>query len=81
LAWARREHERLALQSRTLVRRIRQLRTSKTFPLWFNPALGQSTIASRAAALEKDIAREQERLAEARLAFQQALAHYASTIA
>jgi hypothetical protein len=81
LAWARREHERLTLQSRTLMRRIRQLRTSKTFPLWFNPALGQSTIASRAAALEKDIVREQERLADARLAFQQALAHYAASIA
>jgi hypothetical protein len=81
LAWARREHERLTLHSRTLIRRIHQLRTSKTFPLWFNPALGQSTIASRVAVLEKDLLREQERLEEARLAFQQALSHYASTIA
>lgn len=81
LAWARREHARLTVQADTLMRRIRQLRRSKTFPLWFNPTLGQSTIASRAAALQRDIAREQERLEEARVAFQQALAHYAVTIA
>lgn len=81
LAWARREHARLSAQADTLMRRIRQLRGSKTFPLWFNPSLGQSTIASRAAAIERDISREQERLDEARLAFQQALAHYAVTIA
>jgi hypothetical protein len=81
VAWARREHARLCDQAATLVRRIRQLRGSKTFPLWFNAALGQSTIASRAASLERDIAREEERLDEARLAFQQALAHYAVSIA
>jgi hypothetical protein len=81
LAWARREHERLGIQADTLMRRIRQLRSSKTFPLWFNPTLGQSTIANRASILERDIAREQQRLEEARLAFQQALAHYAVSIA
>lgn len=81
LAWARREHARLVEQADTLMRRIRQLRGSKTFPLWFNPTLGKSTIASRAAALERDIVREQERLEDARTAFQQALAHYAVTIA
>lgn len=81
VAWARREHARLCDQADILMRRIRQLRGSKTFPLWFNAALGQSTIASRAAALQRDIVREQERLDEARVAFQQALAHYAVTIA
>ena len=81
LAWARREHARLTDQADTLMRRIRQLRRSKTFPLWFNPTLGQSTIASRTAALQRDIEREQERLEDARVAFQQALAHYAVTIA
>jgi hypothetical protein len=81
LAWARREHERLGLQADTLMRRIRQLRSSKTFPLWFNPTLGQSTIANRAAALQKDIAREQQRLDDAKVDFQQALAHYAVSIA
>ena len=81
LAWARREHARLCGQADTLMRRIRQLRGSKTFPLWFNPTLGRSTIASRAAAIERDILTEQERLEEARLAFQQALAHYALSIA
>lgn len=81
LAWARREHERLCDQADALLRRIHQLRGSKTFPLWFNSTLGQSTIASRAAALERDIAREQERLKEARVAFQRTLAHYALSIA
>ncbi|HLU35512.1 MAG TPA: J domain-containing protein [Thermomicrobiales bacterium] len=81
VAWARRERARLDQRAASLMRRIRQLRTSKTFPLWFNPALGQSTIANRAASLERDIAREQERLEDARMAFQQALAHYATTIA
>jgi len=81
VAWARRECTRLDSQAHTLMRRIRQLRSSKTFPLWFNPSLGQSTIANRAAMLEKDLCRERERLEEARLAFQQALAHYAVSIA
>jgi hypothetical protein len=81
VAWARREYERLGSQATTLMRRIRQLRSSKTFPLWFNPTLGQSTIANRAAILERDLSRERERLEEARAAFQQALAHYAVSIA
>lgn len=81
LAWARREHQRLVDEAEKLTRRIRQLRGSKTFPLWFNPTLGQSTIASRASALQRDIEVEQQRLEDARLAFQQALAHYATTIA
>src|SRR5690606_18375220 len=79
VAWARRERARLDQRAASLMRRIRQLRTSKTFPLWFNPALGQSTSANRAASLERDIAREQERLEDARMASQQALAHYATT--
>lgn len=81
LAWARRECERLDEKAVALLGRIRQLRASETFPLWFNSTLGRTVITQRASALRRDIEREQERLEEAKLDFKQALAHYAAAIA
>lgn len=80
LAWARRECERLDARVDTLMRRIRQLRSSETFPLWFNSNLGTMVIAQRAAAISREIEREQELLEDTKLAFQEALAHYAAAV-
>ncbi|HEV2072970.1 MAG TPA: hypothetical protein VGR29_04935, partial [Thermomicrobiales bacterium] len=81
LAWARRECERLNVQAEALVDRIHQLRTSETFPLWFNSTLGSTVIAQRANALRRELEREEARLEDAKLAFKQALAYYAAAVA
>ena len=81
IAWARRECDRLEALAQELTGRIRQLRASKTFPLWFNATLGRTVINQRAAALAREIERERARLEDAQLAFRQALAHYAAAIA
>lgn len=81
LAWARRECERLETQANALLGRIRQLRASETFPLWFNNSLGRTVINQRVAALRRELGREQERLETAKIAFKHALAHYAAAIA
>ena len=81
LAWARRECERLDAEAISLLRRIRQLRASETFPLWFNSTLGSKVIAQRATALRRELEREEARLEDAKLAFKQALAYYAAAVA
>lgn len=81
LAWARRECERLDAQADGLLGRIRQLRASETFPLWFNSTLGSTVITQRATFLRRELDREQERLEVAKVAFRQALASYAAAIA
>jgi hypothetical protein len=80
LAWARRECQRLDEKACVLLGRLRQLRASETFPLWFNSTLGRTIITQHASALRRDLNREQERLEEARTAFKLALAHYAAAI-
>jgi len=81
IAWARRECERLDGMAETLVGRIRRLRASETFPLWFNTTLGSTVITQRALAIAHEIERERERLEDVKLAFTQALAHYAAAVA
>lgn len=81
LAWARRKCERLDVQAEALVDRIHQLRTSETFPFWFNSTLGSTVIAQRATALRRELEREEARLEDAKLAFKQALAYYAAAVA
>ncbi len=81
VAWARRECERLDREARGLMRRLRQLRNSETFPLWFNSTLGRTVISQRANATRRELDRQRERHEDARDAFRQALAHYAAAIA
>jgi hypothetical protein len=81
IAWARRECDRLDGAAHLLIGRIRQLRASETFPLWFNATLGNTVITQRALSIAHDIERERERLEDVKLAFTQALAHYAAGVA
>jgi hypothetical protein len=81
IAWARRECDRLDGAAHLLIGRIRQLRASETFPLWFNTTLGNTVITQRALSIAHEIERERERLEDVKLAFTQALAHYAATVA
>lgn len=81
LAWARRESARLDARATSLIARIRQLRASETFPLWFNSTLGRTVITQRANALRHDLQLEESRLDAAKSAFKHALAHYAAAIA
>jgi hypothetical protein len=81
VAWARRECARLDANAHELIGRIRRLRASKTFPLWFNSTLGRTVITQRALAIGNEIERERERLEEAKHGFTQALAHYAAATA
>jgi len=77
LNWARREATRLDERIVVLHERLRTLRGSDTFPLWFNQKLGNSVIARQALALRSDIAEQTERLATAKDAFRQALHAFA----
>jgi hypothetical protein len=77
LVWARRELVRLDARIIALTERLQSLRSSDTFPLWFNPSLGNSVITNRTTTLRIDIANAQHRLDQAREAFRQALRHYA----
>lgn len=79
--WARRECVRLDQQVIALTERLQALRASDTFPLWFNPTLGNSVISQRAVSLRIDIASARHRLDEAKEAFRQALRHYAAAAA
>ncbi len=54
--WLRQECLRLDRRIKALTAQLRALRASDTFPLWFNPALGNSVISQRATALRIDIA-------------------------
>lgn len=79
--WARRECVRLDSQIIALTERLQALRTSDTFPLWFNASLGNSVITQRATSLRIDIANAQFRVDEAKAAFRQALQYYAAQAA
>ncbi len=75
--WARAECGRLDERIDALTRQLRALRASDTFPLWFNPSLGNSVISQRATALRIDIANAHRRADEVKDAFRQALRYYA----
>jgi hypothetical protein len=77
LNWAKREAARLDERIAALKERLRTLRSSDTFPLWFNPQLGNSVIARQALALRSDIVEQTERLTAAKEAFRQALHAFA----
>ncbi|MBA2469741.1 MAG: hypothetical protein H0V37_10085 [Chloroflexia bacterium] len=79
--WARRECVRLDSQVIALTERLQALRSSDTFPLWFNPSLGNSVITQRATSLRIDIANAHFRVDEAKDAFKQALQYYAARVA
>jgi hypothetical protein len=81
LLWARREVARLDARIIALTERLQALRNSDTFPLWFNPTLGNSVITNRVTTLRIDIANAQHRLDQVKDAFRQALHHYAATAA
>jgi hypothetical protein len=76
--WARRECGRLDAQIIALTERLRALRASDTFPLWFNSTLGNSVMTQRATGLRIDIASAHHRLDEAKEHFRQALRFYAA---
>ncbi|MGI8482642.1 MAG: hypothetical protein ACR2OU_00070 [Thermomicrobiales bacterium] len=78
--WARQECMRLDEQLDALVHKLTSLRESNTFPLWFNPTLAQTVITQRASALRLDLATEERRMEEMKLAFRHALATYAVTV-
>jgi hypothetical protein len=77
LAWAKRERVRLEERMSSLQERLRTLRASDTFPLWFDADLGNSVIARQAVALRSDIRLQKERLDAAKEAFRQALHAFA----
>ena len=79
--WGRKECVRLDKQIIALTERLQALRASDTFPLWFNPTLGNSVISQRAVTLRIDIANAHHRVDEAKEAFRQALHHYAAAVA
>ena len=74
---ARRENDRITRQIGKLRRRLKDLRTNETFPLWSSGGLGESLIASRKKALERDIARAKGELEEAREGFRGAMEMWA----
>ncbi len=78
--WARQECIRLDESIAALVYKLTSLRESNTFPLWFNPTLAQTVITQRASALRLDLATEERRMEEMKLAFRHALASYAVTL-
>ena len=78
VVWARRECARLDAQIITLTEGLKAMRASDTFPLWFNPSLGNSVITQRATTLRIEIANTQHRLDEAKEHFRQALRFYAA---
>jgi len=79
--WARQECIRLDREILELHHQLTSLRDSNTFPLWFNATLAQTVIAQRASALRVDLANEERRMEEMKLAFRHALASYAVTVA
>ncbi|HEV2128411.1 MAG TPA: hypothetical protein VGR22_07330 [Thermomicrobiales bacterium] len=74
---ARRENDRITRQISKLRRRLKELRTSETFPLWSSGGLGESLISARRKSLERDIARAKDELEEARSAFRTAMEMWA----
>jgi hypothetical protein len=76
ILWLRQECVRLDRRIEALTAQLRALRASDTFPLWFNPALGDSVISQRATTLRIEIATAHHHADLARDAFRQALMQY-----
>jgi hypothetical protein len=74
---ARRENDRITRQISKLRRRLKDLRTNETFPLWSSGGLGESLIAARRKSLDRDIAVARVEMEEAREAFRQAMEMWA----
>lgn len=81
LASARREVDRLTRYTAKLRRRLKELRTNETFPLWSSGGLGESLIATRKRSLERDIKMAQGDLEEAQHTFRKAMEMWASDAA
>jgi hypothetical protein len=74
---ARRENDRITRQISKLRRRLKDLRTNETYPLWSSGGLGESLITARRKSLERDIAMARGELDEARETFRQAMEQWA----
>ena len=74
---SRRENDRITRQISKLRRRLKELRTNETFPLWSSGGLGESLISARRKSLERDIAMAKNDLAAAQEAFRAAMEHWA----
>lgn len=74
---ARRENDRITRQISKLRRRLKELRTNETFPLWSSGGLGESLISARRKSLERDIAMARHDLTAAQDAFRQAMEQWA----
>ncbi len=81
LASARREVDRLTRQVAKQRRRLKELRTNETFPLWSSGGLGESLIATRKRSLERDIRMAQSDLEEAQQTFRKAMEMWAGDTA
>ena len=79
--WAQQECIRLDGLIDGLTTKLKALRGSSTFPLWFNAALARTVIAQRASVLQMDLSTETQQLEDTKLAFQHALASYAAAAA
>lgn len=80
IPWLRQECVQLDRRIEALGSQLQALRASDTFPLWFNPTLGNSVISQRATALRIDIATAHHHADLAKDAFRQALRYYAVAI-
>jgi predicted nucleic acid-binding Zn-ribbon protein len=74
---ARRENDRITRQISKLRRRLKELRTNETFPLWSSGGLGESLISARRKSLERDIAMARNDLGSAQDAFRTAMEQWA----
>lgn len=81
LGSARREVDRLTRQVAKLRRRLKELRTNETFPLWSSGGLGESLIATRKRSLERDIKMARGDLEEAQHTFRKAMEMWAGNAA
>jgi predicted nucleic acid-binding Zn-ribbon protein len=74
---ARRENDRITRQISKLRRRLKELRTNETFPLWSSGGLGESLISARRKSLERDIAMAKNDLSSAQDGFRAAMEQWA----
>lgn len=70
---ARRENDRITRQISKLRRRLKELRTNETFPLWSSGGLGESLISARRKSLQRDISMAKDELASAQEQFRSAM--------
>ena len=70
---ARRENDRITRQISKLRRRLKDLRTNETFPLWSSGGLGESLISARRSSLERDIKMARGDLEDAKDGFRAAM--------